>query len=319
MSNELRDAYVRALQTTEGSDPLSQLARASLQASAMKFSGLGLQEAATGPGLNFRLSDTSHGGLISANEVGDFLQRVQRAVARLAKARRSRVADVVKLQLLDFEVARLDVAASVPGSVIVDLRPHAQSDGEERGELPPAGVSWAEIGAVELVRALPEGPNDEESMDSLFSASPVVRRAVADLIFGLPNQNLDISLAVKRVTGERIVSSLSVGQSESLRERLNIIREEREIVRMQGRLDGLRTRRQIFYFETRAGVEIHGFVDESLVNTVKANLDEEVEVALESFVLRSAAGRRSQRRYRLIEVAGQQSQLPPASELDDEA
>jgi len=65
-------------------------------------------------------------------------------------------------------------------------------------------------------------------------------------------------------------------------------------------------------------VEIHGFVDESLVNTVKANLDEEVEVALESFVLRSAAGRRSQRRYRLIEVAGQQSQLPPASELDDE-
>ncbi|WP_406464963.1 hypothetical protein OH768_53540 [Streptomyces sp. NBC_01622] len=48
MSNELRDAYVRALQTTEGTDPLSQLARASLQASATKFSGLGLQEAATG-------------------------------------------------------------------------------------------------------------------------------------------------------------------------------------------------------------------------------------------------------------------------------
>lgn len=84
MSNELRDAYVRALQTTEGSDPLSQIARAGLQASAMKFSGLGLQEAATGPGLDFHLSDTSHGGLISANEVGDFLQRVQRAVARLA-------------------------------------------------------------------------------------------------------------------------------------------------------------------------------------------------------------------------------------------
>jgi len=158
MSNELRDAYVRALQTTEGSDPLSQLARASLQASAMKFSELGLQEAATGPGLDFRLSDTSHGGLISANGVGDFLQRVQRAVARL------------------------DVAASVPRSVIVDLRPRAQSDGEERGELPPSGVSWAEIDAVELVRALPEGPNDEESMDSLFSTSPVVRRAVADLI-----------------------------------------------------------------------------------------------------------------------------------------
>lgn len=90
-------------------------------------------------------------------------------------------------------------------------------------------------------------------MDSLFSASPVVRRAVADLIFGLPNQNLDISLAVKRGTGERIVSSLSVGQSESLRERLDIIREEREIVRIQGRLDGLRTRRQILISKPEPG------------------------------------------------------------------
>jgi hypothetical protein len=51
---------------------------------------------------------------------------------------------------------------------------------------------------------------------------------------------------------------------------------------------------------------------------VKAHLDEEVDVALESFVLRTAAGRRSQRRYRLIEVAGQLSQLPPAGELDDD-
>ncbi|MCI3932097.1 hypothetical protein [Streptomyces sp. AN091965] len=319
MNNDLREKYLRALQTTEGDDPLSRLARASLQASATKFSGLGLLETAQGPGLNFRLADTEHGGLISANEVADFLQRVQRAVARLAKARRARVADVVKLQLLDFEVARLDVAASTPGSVIVDLRPHAQPADEESGELAPVGVSWAEIGAVELVRALPEGPEDEESLDSLFSASPVVRRAVSDLIVGLPNPKLDISLAVQRGTGERVVSAISAGQAESLRERLNIFREEREIIRMQGRLDGLRTRRQIFYFETPAGVEIHGFVDESLVNVVKANLDEEVEVALESFVLRSAAGRRSQRRYRLIEVAGQQSQLPPASELDDES
>ncbi|MFJ9624689.1 hypothetical protein [Streptomyces sp. NPDC101181] len=320
MNNDLRDKYVRALRTTEGSDPLSRLTRAGLQASAQKFSGLGLQEAAAGPGLNFRLADQTTGGLISANDVGDFLQRVQRAVARLAKARRARLADVVKLQPLDLEVARLDVAASAAGSVIVDLRPHVQADDgdEDKGELPWPGVSWAEIGAVELVRALPEGPEDDDSMDSLFSASPVVRRAVADLVSKLPNPNLDISLTVRRATGERVASGISADQAAVLRERLDVIREEREVVRMRGRLDGLRTRRQIFYFETPAGTEIHGFVDESLVNVVKANLDEEVEVALESFVLRSAAGRRSQRRYRLIEVAGQQSQIPPASELDDE-
>lgn len=319
MSNDLRDTYVRALRTTEGGDPLSRLARAGLQASAEKFSGLGLLESAPGPGLNFRLANPENGGLIAASEVGDFLQRVQKAVARLAKARRARVADVVKLLPLDFEVARLDVAASTAGSIIVDLQPHVSAVDDDRDRLAPAGVSWAEIGAVELVRALPEGPEDEESLDSLFSASPVVRRAVSDLIFKLPNPHLDISLAVQRGTGERIVSSLSVVQADSLRDRLQIIREEREIIRMQGRLDGLRTRRQIFYFETPAGAEIHGFVDESLVGVVKEHLDQEVDVALESFVLRNVAGKRSQRRYRLIEVAGQLSQLPPGSELDEDA
>ncbi|MFD3798409.1 hypothetical protein [Streptomyces californicus] len=318
MSNDLRDMYARALQTTEGSDPLSRLTRSGLQAAAVKFSGLGLLPSAAGPGLNFRLAEPTSGGLISANEVGDFLQRVQKAVARLAKARRARLADVVKLLPLDLELARLDVAASSAGSILVDLQPHAPAADEDPDGLASAAVSWAEIGAVELVRALPEGPEDDASMDSLFSASPVVRRAVADLIFKLPNPHLDISLAVQRGSGERIVSSLSAGQAETLRDRLNIIREEREIVRLQGRLDGLRTRRQIFYFETPAGAEIHGFVDESLVSIVKAHLDEEVEVALESFVLRSAAGKRSQRRYRLIEVAGQQSQLPPGSELDED-
>jgi len=319
VSDDLRDKYVRALRTTEGSDPLSLLARAGLQASAVKFSGLGLLPVAAGPGLNFRLADSDNGGLIAAHEVGDFLQRVQKAVARLAKARRARLADVIRLQPLDLEVARLDVAASAAGSVIVDLKPHTPTTvGEDQGELAPAGVSWAEIGAVELVRALPEGPDDDASMDSLFSASPVMRRAVADLISNLPNPGLDISLAVRRGTGERITSVLSVGQAAMLRERLGVIREEREIVRMQGRLDGLRTRRQIFYFEPPSGAEIHGFVDDSLVGVVRDHLDQEVEVALESFVLRSAAGKRSQRRYRLIEVAGQQSQLPPGSELDEE-
>lgn len=319
MSNDLRDKYVRAFQTTEGNDPLSRLTRAGLQASAEKFSGLGLLQTGAGsPGFNFRLANPDSGGLIAAHEVGDFLQRVQKAVARLAKARRVRRADVVRLQPLDLAFARLDVAASAAGSIIVDLQPHIAVHEEGEDDLAPAGVSWAEIGAVELVRALPESHDDEASMDSLLSASPVMRRAVADLIHDLPNPKLDISLAVRRGTGERISSVLSAGQAVTLRERLGVIREEREVIRLQGRLDGLRTRRQIFYLEPPTGSEIHGFVDDSLVSVVRDHLDQEVEVALESFVLRSLAGKRSQRRYRLIEVAGQQSQLPPGSELDED-
>lgn len=319
MSKQLQESFDLALQSASGSDAFSRLVSSSLRTSAHQFPGLGLKLPERPPGLSFRLADAqAPGSLIAAHEAGDMLQRIQRAVARLARARRLRLPDVAKIHPIDLEVARLNVALSLPGSLIVDLTPQTGLAEEREEGLPTPDTSWAEIGAAELFRALPETEDDDLSLDSLLDASPVVRRAVADLIMKRPNPNLDLSFTLDRYSGEGIQASLTARQAQELEERLNMTREEREVVRMTGRLDGVRTRRQLFYFEPDGRPEIHGFVDDSLVGAVKAHLDSQVTVALETFVLRSSSGRRGQRRYRLIEVEGQVSQLPPTSELDDE-
>lgn len=316
--NNIQEHFERALQGESGSDPFSQLVRESLKASAQQFSALDLQLTPAATALSFRLSDSlAPGKLIGAADAGDMLQRLQKAVARIARARRLRLPDVAKLVPADIEYARLDVAVSRPGSLIVGLTPHL--DLGEADQIPTVGMTWAEIGAVELIRALPEHADDDQSLDSLLDASPVVRRAVADLITKRSNVEIDLSFTLARQSGEEVVGAiLTSRQSRLLAERLNVVREEREVIRLVGLLDGVRTRRQIFYFEPRGSSEIHGFVDESLVGEVKRHLGLQVELALETFILRSPSGRRSQRRYRLIEVAGHSSQLPPDGELDED-
>ncbi|MEV0187188.1 hypothetical protein AB0I39_01465 [Kitasatospora purpeofusca] len=316
MNSKLEESFARALQKFQGDDPVAEIARASLLAAAGKHDP-SRRIAKRESGLNFRIADSeASGSLISATEAGDFLQRLQKAVARLAKARRARVADVARLLPGDFELARLDVSASWAGSLIVDLVPSVGGPPESRSErFSPDGFAWAEIGAAELVRALPESVDDDASIDSLSSASPVIRRAIADLIQDLQNPNRDLSFSLHRESGERITSCLTASQARVMRERLDVVREEREVIRRRGRLDGLRTRRHIFYLELPTG-EIHGYLDDSLMDAVKANLEQEVEVALETFFTSSGLGKKSQRQYRLIEVAGHKSQMPAQTDFD---
>ncbi|MFF1453072.1 hypothetical protein ACFVYF_33815 [Streptomyces sp. NPDC058274] len=246
---------------------------------------------------------------VSANDAGDFLRRIQRAVARLAKSRRSRLADVVRLFPEDIQLARFNVASATFGSLSVKLTPEVEV--EQEGAISLPGPGWAEIGMAELIRALPENGEDEDSIDSLMGASPVVRRAVSDLVTGF-NAEVSVGLSLTRLGGETLKSQLTPRMTREIRRRLEVAREERFTARMHGRLDGLRTRRQIFYFETKAGTEIHGYVDDSLIPTVKDNLDRDVEITLEVTVQKSQSGKVGQRHYRLLSVAGKHSEIPQA-------
>ncbi len=322
MSKSLQESFECALASASSDSPLDRLVQASLLTSAHQFVGLRLRVPVSSPSLTFKLADASApGSLIGANDAADMLTRIQKAVARLAKARRNRWADAKSLRPSDFAIARLNVASGAPGSLQISLLPDVtQSVLEDEGALPVERGSWAEVGAAELLRALPESPNDDASIESLVSASPVIRRAVADLIMNRANPGIDLSFKLERRSGEPVSAFLSVAQAKVLASRLAEVQEEREIIRMAGRLDGVRTRRQIFYFEPAGGspAEIHGFVDESLVQAVKQHIDSNVQVALESFILRSPSGKRSQRRYRLIEVGDVFTELPPAADIDTE-
>lgn len=314
--SDLQHKLERALQSASGPNAFSQLVNASLATSAYHFGDLGLVVSNLHPELKFKLSNSrSPGTLISAGDAGDMLQRVQRAVARLARARRFRLPDVARIFPGDLEFARFDVKASLPGSLAIYLTPHSD-ESDENFSLSP---TWAEIGAAELIRALPESSDDAQSIDSILDASPVIRRAVSDLVHHRANPNVDISFSLERRSGETISACLTSRQARSLEENLEVVREEREIINLSGRLDGVRTRRQIFYFEPHGIPEIHGFVDDSLVNAVKEYLGAEVDLKLESFIIRSSSGRSGQRRYRLIEVAGYQTELPPSNDSAEES
>lgn len=312
VASELRHLYAQAMESVQGSDPLSAIRRASLMAAAGKFPDLSDSVSVPTSELELYLIDEEAAGhAVSANDAGDFLKRVQRAVARLAKARRARLADVARLFPEDLVSARLNVASASFGSLKINLFP---ASGIEEGQagMPVGGPSWAEIGMVELIRALPEGPDDEESIDSLMGASPVVRRAVSDIV-SRGKGEISLKISLTRQSGETFTSHLNPVQSREIRRRLEVAREERQVISLRGRLDGLRTRRQIFYFETKAGVEIHGFVEESLMEAVKQNIDREVEASMEVVIYRSQSGKASQKHYRLLAVAGVQSDIPEAT------
>ncbi|MEV6212322.1 hypothetical protein [Kitasatospora sp. NPDC051914] len=309
MKGDLRSMHARALQAIQDDSPLASLRRASLNAASYKFSELSPAGVEVQPVVSIYLADeNAPGHAVSANDASDYLKRVQRAVARLAKARRGRLADVARLLPDDFALARLNVAAATLGSLNIRLtpeRPEAEDD-----QLPLAGPSWAEVGVGELIHALPDPQEGDESIDSLIGASPVVKRAVSDLVDGLGGTNITLGIALHRGGEVAASSRITSAQAREIKRRLDQAREERYVVHIQGRLDGLRTRRQLFYFETRAGVEIHGFVEESLIDAVKLNIDKMVEVTVEVTVQLAQSGKAGQRHYRLVAIGGVESEIP---------
>ncbi len=243
-------------------------------------------------------------------ETGDFLQRLQRAVARVAKGRRFRVPEVRRIRKEDFLLARLDVFAASPGSLVMHVQPHMEPASHGEDELPLGGTTWGEVGLVDLLRALPEHETDDGAVDAITAGPPVLRRAVADLVLARGMEALDIGFRLQRPSGDEIVSRLAPEHVRTLRRSLSVPTVERSVETRVGVLDGVRTRRRLFYFQPQGEVEIHGLVDEELLPAVRDNLDRRVVAVLEVVTTRSRAGQRGQRSYRLLQVqAAQQHEI----------
>jgi hypothetical protein len=181
----------------------------------------------------------------------------------------------------------------------------------------PGGDTFvAELALRELIRALPESAEDEAALDAIAVADPVVRRAVGDLVLRRKGELLDVGFRLELTDDEPVESHLSPVQVKALRRTLNIASEDRTVEVRRGRLDGVRSRRRIFYLVS-GGSEIHGLVDEELLPTVKAKLDQMVDVRLEVIVSRTKAGRASHRRYRLLGFGSDQDELVDLTSGDE--
>jgi hypothetical protein len=296
VSNWYRDA----LRDITGDSWLDELARASLHAAEAKFSPDYVPPA---------LLRVEFPGLreVNAHDSHLAMKAIQDATSKLAR--------IISNPGTETNVAHASSRAKAPlfvrnqaGNVMVFGFPEVED------EIPPGTLpgtvapTLAVQAARELVTVLPSSAEDDAAVDAVLAQRPTVRNAVNDIVRAVPPKADALDFRLTPSSGESVSSVLSRDQARVLKDSLAELRVDRREVTLTGRLDGVRTKRRIFYLETETGSEIHGALDlESSLDDIRENLDRKVVVRLEVERTQSASGQRSQPRYRLLRIESQAS------------
>lgn len=159
----------------------------------------------------------------------------------------------------------------------------------------------AERSFENLTDALPKDVNDELALSSALGMLPPERKGLHQLSETLNKHK--VSVALKLATPERDYQGvLTHGQAGILVDSLN---ESKDITWKQsisGRLDGMRTRRRQFFFETSQGVDIVGAIADDLLSSLPAFINKPV---VGEFVCRQpiyATGKKGKIAYRLTDI-----------------
>jgi len=159
----------------------------------------------------------------------------------------------------------------------------------------------------EIVQVLPETSVDDAALDAILGQRVPMRMAVSELV-EVARAAHGLGLHWTLPGAVEITSILSGDQAEVLEDGLRQLQVETSRRQVIGRLDGLRTKRRIFYLEQDDGSEIQGAIDAEKVDSVLASLNERVLATVEVTVTKTAAGRRGREHFRLVNLAVQ-SQL----------
>ena len=116
-----------------------------------------------------------------------------------------------------------------------------------------------------------------------------------------------IALSLTPTTGEEVMRSMTTEQARVLQSSLRESREDVGYETVSGRLDGVRTRRRIFYLERDTGTTIQGAVAPDLLDEIKENLDRPVTARLRVVRTTTIDGRRGRPVYELLEIRSETS------------
>lgn len=296
MSNRYRDA----LQEITGDSWLDDLARASIRAAEAKFSPDYVPPA---------LLRVEFPGLreVGARDSYLAMKAIQDATTKLAH--------IIRNPGTETNVAHAASRAKAPlfvrnqaGNVMIFGFPAVEN------EIPPGtltgtvSATLAVKAARELVIVLPASAEDDAALDAVLAQRPTVRNAVNDIVRAVPPKADGLDFRLTPSSGEPVSSVLSRDQARILKDSLAELRVDRRQITMAGRLDGVRTKRRIFYLEPESGAEIHGALDlESSLDDIRENLDRHVILRLEVEQTQSVSGQRSQPRYRLLRIEPSQA------------
>jgi hypothetical protein len=268
---------------------LDDLARASAMAAYAKF-----ERTTRSPLLRVSVLGSNH---LDAYTFSDLSRAFQDATAKIGHIIRNPHGEVTYVQPADRDKAPLIQRGQAGNAIFFGFPEPAPADALIHDGL----ETLSERAVKELCDFLPANGSDDGALDALLLQRDTVRNAVSDIVTAV-TKNAGIGLEFTPTSGEELSRSMTAEQARVLR---NSLRESREAVgyeTVSGRLDGVRTRRRIFYLEREAGGTIQGAVAPDLLDRLKENLDRPVTARLRVVRTTTIDGRRGRPVHELLDI-----------------
>lgn len=239
---------------------------------------------------------------VSALSVSEVTKALQDATARVAQLLLHQNKDMSRLSKEIRERARLIPRGQSGNVLLFDFPTPVVVDDHEA--LPVGHIEHLSEQAVrELVENLPESRDDQASIQNLPGRRLAIRAAVNTLARAVKSSgDLNIEIATRSGTPERSV--LTTDQAREVPVLLAAEHEESETIQVEGVLDGMRTRRRLFYVieqEDRGGAEYEGSIEPDQVSKVQESLGKLVIARLRKTTKVRDDGSRSHAVFSLID------------------
>ncbi|WP_376768879.1 hypothetical protein [Amycolatopsis acididurans] len=268
---------------------LDDLARASAMAAHVKF-----ERTSRSPLLRVSMLGSTN---LDAYTFSDISRALQDATAKIGHIIRNPQGEITYVQPADRDKAPLLQRGQAGNTIFFGFPEPAPDDA-----LIHDGIETLSERAVkELCDFLPANGSDDGALDAVLLQRDTVRNAVSDIVNAVV-KNVGIGIELTPTSGEDVARSMTFDQAKVLHSSL---REQREAVgyeTVSGRLDGVRTRRRIFYLERESGGTIQGAVAPDLLDQLKDNLDRPVTARLRVVRTTTADGRRGRPVHELLEI-----------------
>ncbi|CPU82277.1 hypothetical protein [Mycobacteroides abscessus] len=268
----------------DGDSWLDKLARASLTAADTKF-GSRRKPA-------FLAVDVNRD--IDADVLSAVARHMQNAVARMGKHLHDPLSQANIVQESDKDRARLYPRRQIGRRI---------EFGVENLDIanPQLFVSHtetpAERAAIELVNILPESA-DPEAVAPLAAHDRALLNVVKDVVEAV-QAAAAVDLTVSTSSGALTGGVMTRDQAATINTDLLDGKYERDVIPVEGRLDGMRTRRRIFYLEAQ-GRDYEGVYDPELSDAVIRHVDKPVQAQIERVRLVRNTGKPGRWAYRLL-------------------
>src|SRR5699024_7336717 len=265
---------------------LDDLARASALAAHAKF-----ERSIRSPLLRVAVFGSTQ---LDAYTFSEISKALQDATAKVGHIVRNPQDEVTSVQQTDREKAPL-IQRGQAGNTMFFGFPETT----EPTALIDEGIETLSERAVkELCDFLPANGSDDGALDAVLLQRDTVRNAISDIV-GAVGRHAGINLTLDPTGGEELTRSLTIDQARVLQHSLRESREDVGYETVSGRLDGVRTRRRIFYLERDTGASIKGAVADDLLDEIKVNLDCPVTAKLRVVRTTTIDGRRGRPVYEL--------------------